>query len=103
MSLPKIAPSAALQLVEGGAILVDIREAHEFARESISGAHHLPLSELQEAALVVKCGKPVVFHCKSGARTTMNASRLAAKVNGVCGAFILEGGLDAWKRAGLPL
>lgn len=103
MSLPKIDPTAARRLVEQGAILVDIREADEFARENITGAHHLPLSRLHEAELAVKAGATVIFHCKSGARTAINASRLAAKLNGACKAYILDGGLDAWKRSGLPV
>ncbi|MDA9433988.1 rhodanese-like domain-containing protein [Bradyrhizobium sp. CCBAU 51627] len=102
MSLPKIDPAAARRLIQEGALLVDIREAEEFARENISGAHHLPLSRLNEANLAVKAGKAVIFHCKSGARTSMNAARLAAKVNGACEAYILDGGLDAWKRSGHP-
>ncbi len=100
MALPKIDPTAARRLLKQGAILVDIREADEFARENIAGADHLPLSRLHEADLAVKAGNTVIFHCKSGARTSMNASRLAAKVNGACQAFILDGGLDAWKRSG---
>jgi len=32
-----------------------------------------------------------------------NASRLAQKAGGACEAFIIEGGLDAWKKAGLPV
>ena len=32
-----------------------------------------------------------------------NASRLARKTGGTCEAFIIEGGLDAWKKAGLPV
>jgi rhodanese-related sulfurtransferase len=103
MSLPSIAPAAARRLIDEGAVLIDIREANEFARENIPGAHHLPLSRLHELELAVRQGKPVIFHCKSGARTATNASRLAMKVNGACEAYILEGGLDAWKRAGLPV
>ncbi|MCS3725312.1 rhodanese-like domain-containing protein [Bradyrhizobium betae] len=99
MSLPKIDPATARHLVNQGAILVDIREAEEFARENIVGAYHLPLSRLHEAALALKAGKALIFHCKSGARTSMNAARLAAKVNGACEAYILDGGLDAWKRS----
>ena len=86
-----------------GAILVDIREADEHAREKVTGARHLPLSKLDEADLALHEGKPVIFHCKSGARTMGNASRLAQKVGGACEAFIIEGGLDAWKKAGLPV
>jgi rhodanese-related sulfurtransferase len=38
--------------------------------------------------------------CRSGARTGMNCVRLAACVPGE--AFVLEGGLNGWKAAGLP-
>ncbi len=103
MSLPKISPLSAKRLLDQGAILVDIREADEHAREKVIGAHHLPLSKLDEADLALHEGKPVIFHCKSGARTMGNASRLAQKASGACEAFIIEGGLDAWKKAGLPV
>jgi len=103
MSLPKISPIDAKRLLDQGAILVDIREADEHAREKVTGAHHLPLSKLDEADLALHAGKPIIFHCKSGARTMGNAPRLAKKVSGACEAFIIDGGLDAWKKAGLPI
>src|SRR5262245_53118176 len=49
MSLPTIKPSEARRLMESGALLIDIREADEHAREKIPGARHLPLSKLDEA------------------------------------------------------
>lgn len=103
MSLPTISPTEARRLISEGATLVDIREADEHAREKIPGAHHLPLSKLDEAELALHEGKPVIFHCRSGARTQGQAPRLAAKAGDACQAFVLEGGLDAWKRAGLPV
>jgi rhodanese-related sulfurtransferase len=103
MSLPTIRPTEARGLLDSGAILIDIREADEHAREKIVGARNLPLSKLDEADLASSQGRPVIFHCKSGARTQANASRLAAKLNGTCEAFIVEGGLDAWHKAGLPV
>jgi len=103
MSLPTISPDRAKRLLAEGAILVDIREADEHARERIAGARPLPLSKLDEADLAVHEGKPVLFHCKSGARTQANALRLAAKTGDGCEAYIVEGGLDAWKKAGLPV
>jgi rhodanese-related sulfurtransferase len=103
MSLPKISPTDAKRLLDRGAILVDIREADEHAREKLAGAHHLPLSKLDEAELALHEGKPVIFHCRSGARTQSHARRLAGKVGGVCEAFIIDGGLEAWKKAGLPV
>lgn len=103
MSLPKISPIEARRLLDRGAILVDIREADEHAREKIAGARHLPLSRLDEADLAFHDGSPVIFHCRSGARTVEHAPRLAQKAGETCEAFIIEGGLDAWRKAGLPV
>ena len=79
MSLPTIKPDEARRLLDSGALLIDIRETDEHAREKIPGARHLPLSKLDEAELAVHQGNPVIFHCKSGARTTANALRLAGE------------------------
>ena len=103
MTLPTVTPQRASRLIEDGAILIDIREADEHARERIPGAHHLPLSRLDAAALAAHRGRPVIFHCRSGARTLGNAARLAGSVGGGCEAFMVEGGLDAWRKAGLPV
>lgn len=103
MSLATITPDKAAQLLrEGGAILVDIREADERAYAHVPGSAHLPLSRLAEAELAVQAGKPVLFHCQSGARTAQNAEALVARA-GTAEAFIVEGGLAAWQRAGLPV
>jgi rhodanese-related sulfurtransferase len=97
MSLSKITPQEAQRLVDEGAVLIDIRGPAEHAREHIPGARNLPLGS--SAKLDGKA--PIVFHCRSGMRTSANAEALAASAN--CQAYILEGGLDAWKRAGLPV
>ena len=98
MSLETIDPIAAKRLIEEGAILVDIREADEHAREHVPGARHQPLSRL--GSVSAGQAKAVIFHCRSGARTAANAPRLAAATD--CQAYILEGGIEAWKKAGLP-
>jgi rhodanese-related sulfurtransferase len=103
MTLTTINATEAKRLLDEGAVLVDVREPDEHARERIPGAHLLPLSRLDEADLAVLQGKPVLFHCRSGARTRAHAGRLAGKTAGSCEAYVIEGGLDAWKRAGLPV
>ena len=61
-----------------GAVLVDVREADEHARERIPGARHHALSTL-DAGHPARPGDDVlIFHCRSGARTAANAPRLAA-------------------------
>jgi len=67
MTLPTITPERAKRLIEDGAVLIDIREADERARERIPGAHHLALSRLDDADLAVHRGKPVIFHCRTAA------------------------------------
>jgi rhodanese-related sulfurtransferase len=92
---------AAARVKSGRATLVDIREADEHAREHIAGALSMPLSALEKSHVNLVPQGDVIFHCKSGMRTSTNCARLATHVEGP--AFMLEGGLDAWKRAGLAV
>lgn len=85
----------------GRAILVDIREADEFACRRIKGARSRPLSEFGPARIMGKPGQVVVFTCRSGMRAALNAKRLADAVDDT--AFIVEGGLEGWAAAGLPV
>ena len=89
----------AARMKAGEMILIDIREADEFAREHVAGSRPAPLSGLSGASL--NPDRPVVFTCRTGNRTGVNAARLAACVPGE--AYVLEGGLEAWKAAGLPV
>src|SRR5512139_592258 len=99
--LKTISPNRAAELVRKGAVLIDIREADEHARERIPGARHHALSRLNAESPARSGDEVLVFHCRSGARTRGNAARLSAAAN--CDAYILDGGLDAWKKAGLPV
>lgn len=102
MTLPLLSPQAARQQLEQGALLIDIRAADEHARERIAQARHLPLERLQAgAADALPAGQSVIFHCRSGQRTRLQGPALAACVSGP--AYVLEGGLDGWKQAGLPV
>ena len=98
MTLQTIDPVTAKRLIDNGALLVDIREPDEHARERVPGARNTPLSRLGSLPADAKA---IVFHCRSGARTSANAARLAATAG--CESYLLEGGIDAWKKAGLPV
>lgn len=86
---------------QGHALLIDIREDDEFARRHIPGALSRPLSRFDAVALPEMAGTDVIFTCRSGMRTAANAERLATPVGG--NAYVLDGGLDGWARAGLPV
>lgn len=99
MTLPALSPAETRAAIAGGARLIDIRGADEHARERIAGAHHVPLDRIGE---LPDDGRPVVFHCKSGMRTAANARTLAAAA-GSAPAYVLDGGIDAWRGAGQPV
>jgi rhodanese-related sulfurtransferase len=100
MPLPHISPTDAKLLIDRGAMLIDIRDLEEHARERIPAARNHPLSRLCEGS-VGEGVSAIVFHCKSGNRTRMNAALLAKAAT--ADAFILDGGIEAWKKAGLPV
>lgn len=95
-----ISPADARQLMQNGARLVDIREPDEYARVHIAGAENRPVNLVDHLAR--HDGAPVIYHCRSGNRTAAHAARLAAAA-GDCACYILEGGLDGWQKAGLPV
>lgn len=87
----------AARLIGEGARLVDVRGRDEHAREKIPAAACHPLDSLEP----LPGREPVIFHCRSGNRTRANAERLAQACPGR--SYILEGGIEAWKAAGLPV
>ena len=98
MPVNTVTPLEAKRLLADGALLVDIRETPERAREHIPGSVHVPLTRI---GTLQNDSRSVVFHCRSGMRTGANAATLAAAANGApC--YLLAGGLDAWRGASLP-
>lgn len=100
MSLRTIDAAEAQRLLGEGALLIDVREPDEHARERIERARLVPLSRLP-MRLDKGGARQVIFHCRSGSRTAAASAKLADCADGE--AYILSGGLNAWKAAGLPV
>lgn len=90
--------------------LVDLREKAERERHGvIPGSLHAPYPALQENlgaggvlhALAVDGDKRIVFYCAFGERSAMAVQ--AAQDAGLKTARHIEGGIDAWKKAGGPI
>lgn len=90
--------------------IVDLREKIEREKHgSIPGALHAPYTDLQENIgpggmlheLAATTGKRVLFYCAFGERSAMAVQ--AAQDAGLKTACHIEGGIDAWKKAGGPL
>jgi rhodanese-related sulfurtransferase len=90
-----ITPQEAQARIAAGAVLVDIRNPDEYARAHIPCARNIPLSQISR----IEDAPAVIFHCKSGMRTGANAAALSACTDAPT--FLLEGGFDAWQKAGL--
>ena len=83
----------------GEAILIDVREREEFAEERIPGAVPIPLSDFDPDTLPRSPGKRLVLSCFIGGRSYEAAERTLAATDAEI--FNLDGGLFAWKEAGL--
>jgi rhodanese-related sulfurtransferase len=87
-------------LRDGDVQLVDVREPYEHEAGRIAGDVHIELERLTAAAASIDRERPVVFYCRTGAR-----SEMAAQAFGASGwvAHNLTGGLKAWVADGLPI
>lgn len=80
------------------AMLLDVRENDEWTAGHAPGATHLPLGDVDPGR--VPATRPIVTVCRSGARSSKAAARLAAAGLTV---HNLAGGMRAWEAAGLAV
>lgn len=60
------------ELVNNGAIIVDVRSANEYKAGHIPGSKNFPLDTIRtKLAEIKKSNKPVITVCRSGARSGM--------------------------------
>ena len=99
-----VSPTEAVLLMSRNKPLVlDVRDTAEFAAGHIQGAKHIPVAEL--AARIKELekfkDKPVLVHCQKGMRAKGACSILKAQQFSQL--HNLQGGLDTWIEAKLPL
>ncbi len=99
-SIPAADVPAALA---AGAVLVDVRDANEWALGVPQAARTLPLSTLVEELprTIADRGTALIFFCQSGKRS-LRACDLARSL-GYARATSVDGGMPSWRAAGLPL
>jgi rhodanese-related sulfurtransferase len=98
---PSVSAAQATQLINrDDALIVDVREPAEYQAGHILGAKNTPLERLGETELKRK-DKPVIVYCESGERAPKAAAILRKR--GYDRVLSLQGGLGAWKQAGLPV
>ena len=96
-----LTPEEVRRLIDEGAVeLIDVREPYEHEAGRIAGARHVEIPKLTEAAATLDQDRPVVFYCRSGARSAMTTQ--AFRASGFK-AYNMNGGLLAWVAKGLPI
>ncbi len=97
--IPEIDVQEAQKRVQGGALLLDVREQNEYDEERIPGAQLLPLSELMVRFDELPKDQEIVAQCRSGKRSAQATDFLRAQGYDVTN---MEGGILRWKTEGLP-
>lgn len=85
----------------GEALVVDVREADEFASGHIPGAINMPLSTFQPSRLPAAPGRKLVLNCLGGKRSAMALDKCSVAQDVVD--THLAGGFSAWQAANLPV
>jgi rhodanese-related sulfurtransferase len=103
-SHPAVRPEEAAGLLgrERDVRVLDVRTPAEFETAHIEGAHNIPLDTFAAHVDALRdAGRPFVVVCQSGQRARKAVELLGALDLGTC--HVLEGGLNAWTGAGLPV
>jgi hydroxyacylglutathione hydrolase len=82
-------------------VLLDVRGPAEWQAGHIAEARHVPAQDVAEQARALADGPDVAVVCASGYRSTVAASVLERA--GVRRVANVTGGMNAWRRAGLPV
>jgi rhodanese-related sulfurtransferase len=101
--IQEITPNEAADAQKKGVMLIDVREADDFAAEHAKGAVHLSkgVVELKIEQLAPDPATPVVCYCGGGNRSALVADNLQKM--GYRNVSSMAGGFKAWRTAGLPI
>lgn len=104
LGFKEVKPSEAVRLINHeDAVVLDTRNAEEFADGHILDAVNVPLSELEDriGELESMRQRPLVVCCRTGQRSARAGSIL--RRHGFGTIYKLGGGLMSWEGAGFPL
>ncbi len=90
----------ALQLVQDGALLLDVREDNEWESGRAAAALHVALNDVPDHLEELPSDRLIVCVCRSGARSGRAAKFLVEQGRD---AVNLEGGMLAWSAEGEPI
>ena len=100
----QVPASLAVQLINRGAMIVDVRDAEAYSAGHILNARNVPLAELtnEPEAKLKKSDKKVYLTVCDNGQVSGRAANILRQA-GYEKAFSLKGGLTAWRTDNLPL
>lgn len=92
-------------LSSGQAVLVDVREPAEFSALHIPYAVSAPLAQTSSIlrGMTLPADRKIIFQCQKGGRGGQACAAVGPLAPGGQAVFNLEGGIEAWVAAGLPV
>ena len=88
---------------EAGVVILDVRTAGEYISGHIDGAINIDVEGMRFDSEIAKLDRTVTYavYCHSGRRSGIAVSKMESA--GFTSLFNLDGGIQAWQSAGLPL
>ena len=96
----RITVQEANDMMGDGAAVIDVREPHEYSAGHVPSASLIPVNSVYARREELPKDKDLIFVCAVGQRSALAAEMAAAA--GLTRLFNLEGGTDAWLKAGMP-
>ncbi|BAS67231.1 rhodanese-like domain-containing protein [Bathymodiolus septemdierum thioautotrophic gill symbiont] len=95
------ATEATTLMDEEGLIILDVREEKERKSGFIANDIHIPLAQVKNKLNEIDKTKKILVYCRSGARSAHVAGMLTRHEFEYV--YSLKGGINAWKKANLPI
>jgi rhodanese-related sulfurtransferase len=97
----RISVDEAKEMLDNGAAIIDVRETFEYTGGHVPNAAHIPVNTVYARREELPKDKDVIFVCAVGQRSALAAEMAAAA--GLTELYNLEGGTEAWIKAGQPV
>ena len=98
-----ISPTDAADLIKQrqDLIIVDVRTPQERKQFRIANSQLIPVGDVMRGRFTPEADKPILVICAVGGRSYIAGKVMASR--GYQEVYNLEGGIESWRRAGLPI
>lgn len=96
----RVSVQEAKEMLQNGAVIIDVREKYEYDSGHVPGAGHIPVNTVYARREELPKDKDLLLICAVGQRSALAAEMAAAA--GLTRLFNVEGGTEAWIKAGEP-